>query len=467
MKTKIFTFVFNRPDLLQYQINSLKKFFIGDYDFNVVYDSRDNQYYDKFKKICKNNDVNFYSHISQPGGFPSFYHSQSVKWAYDTIVSKENDCIVMFLDHDIFLIDNLDISYEMKSYDIIGCLQIRNHVKYIWPGLFVFKKSSIENIDFDFYPQVVKGESLDTGGGTYKLLLDKSIKFLDSGVDYPEEYKGINLKDENITGGYAYELHFDAKFFHFRNACNWHNEYQVVDERKTDLAFKMLSDILDVKDKSYFELVIARYSENLEWANKYKIFSTVYNKGNDILEGSISISNIGREAHTYLYHIVNNYHNLAEYTAFVQGNPLEPHSPNIHTYLEYIIDSNELMPDFFWISERIVEGDFEYKREPYHAIFPNIKYAYEKVFGMEPKIEKFIFGAGAQFCVSKNRIRQRPIEFYRNILDIFEYNPGENYDQLSLNLLGNPGIHKEYHPINPELGLHMERFWGFIFNTDV
>ena len=52
MKTKIFTFVFNRPDILGHQIKSIKKFFIGDFDINVVYDTRDNQYFDQFKEIC-------------------------------------------------------------------------------------------------------------------------------------------------------------------------------------------------------------------------------------------------------------------------------------------------------------------------------------------------------------------------------------------------------------------------------
>jgi hypothetical protein len=72
MKTKIFTFVFNRPDILDYQIKSIKNFFVGDFDISVVYDTRDNQYYEQFKKICEDNSVNFYHHTSQPGGSQVF-----------------------------------------------------------------------------------------------------------------------------------------------------------------------------------------------------------------------------------------------------------------------------------------------------------------------------------------------------------------------------------------------------------
>ena len=92
------------------------------------------------------------------------------------------------------------------------------------------------------------------------------------------------------------------------------------------------------------------------------------------------------------------------------------------------------------------------------------------IFGKEPDIKEFRFGAGAQFGVSRDRIRERPLEFYQNILDIMEYVPGSYLDQsyepdeLSLKLLGNSGLNKKFCPINPEISYHMERFWGMIFN---
>ena len=44
MKIKIFTFAFNRPDILQYQIDSFKKYIEDDFEFHVVYDTRDNEH---------------------------------------------------------------------------------------------------------------------------------------------------------------------------------------------------------------------------------------------------------------------------------------------------------------------------------------------------------------------------------------------------------------------------------------
>ena len=58
------------------------------------------------------------------------------------------------------------------------------------------------------------------------------------------------------------------------------------------------------------EIVIARYNENLDWIKKIKkskdIKITVYNKGlANIDVPFIKLPNIGRESHTYLFHIIN------------------------------------------------------------------------------------------------------------------------------------------------------------------
>jgi hypothetical protein len=76
------------------------------------------------------------------------------------------------------------------------------------------------------------------------------------------------------------------------------------------------------------DIIISRYNEDLSWTlddpfNEFKYI--VYNKGdNDDFEKtnvkmSISLSNIGRCDHTYLYHIVANYYNLNNVLVFFPG----------------------------------------------------------------------------------------------------------------------------------------------------
>jgi len=77
-------------------------------------------------------------------------------------------------------------------------------------------------------------------------------------------------------------------------------------------------------DKSDISLVIARYTEDIDWVSAYNDIAIVYNKGPDNIENIINIENIenvGREGHTYLYHIIKNYANLTNRVFFSQGDP--------------------------------------------------------------------------------------------------------------------------------------------------
>ncbi len=71
-----------------------------------------------------------------------------------------------------------------------------------------------------------------------------------------------------------------------------------------------------------FELVVARYAEDLAWVRNIppQIRVTVYDKNGDApYPGAIRLPNVGREAHTYLHHIVKRYDTLAPLT--IAGRP--------------------------------------------------------------------------------------------------------------------------------------------------
>jgi hypothetical protein len=79
---------------------------------------------------------------------------------------------------------------------------------------------------------------------------------------------------------------------------------------------------------SFIEIIVARYNEDLNWTNEYPFNQfkySIYNKGpNDnftkpSLYRVFQLPNVGRCDHTYLYHIVNNYANLAPITIFLPG----------------------------------------------------------------------------------------------------------------------------------------------------
>ena len=68
-------------------------------------------------------------------------------------------------------------------------------------------------------------------------------------------------------------------------------------------------------------IVVARYKEDISWIETLdKSFHVVvYNKE----EGENLLPNIGREAHTYLHYIVENYDNLGGMVIFTQGKPFD------------------------------------------------------------------------------------------------------------------------------------------------
>lgn len=75
----------------------------------------------------------------------------------------------------------------------------------------------------------------------------------------------------------------------------------------------------------FTELVVARFSEDLKWIPDLPFQRIrVYNKGPHLTlpyENTevINLPNLGREAHTYLHHIIENYENLADMTLFLPG----------------------------------------------------------------------------------------------------------------------------------------------------
>jgi len=239
---KVFIFAFNRPDILQLQINSIKKYLIGNFSIEVVYDYRDDVHGNEFEKICLDNKIVLHRHQSYPGKSASQYHADTLMWVYDNLI--HNDDIVIFLDHDIFLLDEFDVKKYLNDCDISACLQSRGHVEYTWPGLLLFKYSSIKDINFNFDPTYVEGQSLDSGGGTYSILRNEKIKFLPIEIEYPDTYKEIDLLNPIHNNGFGFELFMDGKFLHFRNACSWHMDMNVNDHKKTEILNLILKDFI-------------------------------------------------------------------------------------------------------------------------------------------------------------------------------------------------------------------------------
>jgi hypothetical protein len=175
------------------------------------------------------------------------------------------------------------------------------------------------------------------------------------------------------------------------------------------------------------EVIIATFNRDYSWwvknLNK-DIKVTVYNKSDIEILNTIKLNNIGREMHTYFYHIVTNYYNLSDYTFFSQDDFID----HVINYTDIINGDKNTWSEhgklifsdcwFFSTGYPILTCDkFGYPNHPNLDIEP----VWNQLF-IEECPEELTFAAAGHFCISKEHAHKRPIEFYKKVLNILETN---------------------------------------------
>jgi hypothetical protein len=172
------------------------------------------------------------------------------------------------------------------------------------------------------------------------------------------------------------------------------------------------------------ELVVAHYQENLNWLRKVPapIRKTIYTKAETPLAlFHKALPNVGREAHTYLHHIVSQYDSLADYTIFCQGKPFD-HTFDFHAKLRSLAVGRLPEKTFTWLGH-IIDTDTPdgqlfrewSKNETGEGL--DLAGFHQTLFGTEGP-GQYPFVLGAQFVVSRELIRQNPRTFYEHALGV-------------------------------------------------
>ena len=248
----VFTSVVNRPDFVVIQSVLFKKFLKNDYKFHVVDDSVDPEVSEQFEVACSLNGCEYYRKPRNNLRLnPAQACAHTVQWTYDNIICKNhtND-IVLFLDSDMFLIDDFDVQSYMEDTIIAGLPQVRGHVTYMWNGIMFFNMPKIIDKNIDFSDGVVEGEMTDVGGHTYWYFLKNNIEMKRTDEEcpvYPTHYNDIELQNTEVTKGYNIELHLDSKFLHYRAATNWFSNWKGSDDpltQKTEMFNKIIESVL-------------------------------------------------------------------------------------------------------------------------------------------------------------------------------------------------------------------------------
>ncbi len=196
------------------------------------------------------------------------------------------------------------------------------------------------------------------------------------------------------------------------------------------------------------DLVVARYREELNWLRRVPpAFRVIVYDKNDQPEAkqlsdflselmskrppaslvAVSLENVGREAHTYLYHMVTRYDSLADYTVFCQGKPFD-HAFDFHQSLRDFAAAPDQIGAFRWLGH-IIDTDDAAGKTLFQGWSKNedgrsldLRAFHQQLFGTDGP-PHYTFVLGAQFAVSRAMIQSRPLSFYKQALAVSETFP--------------------------------------------
>jgi hypothetical protein len=182
------------------------------------------------------------------------------------------------------------------------------------------------------------------------------------------------------------------------------------------------------------ELVVSTYCRDYKESIKdinSNVQITVYRKGDihNLQEMEIYIpSNLGREVHTYYYHLVNRYYTLSDITFFSQDYFYD----HVNNYIEIINGDRDvwnkngtLWDDGCWFFNtgladkptRTLDSD-KYGL-PYHNLGNELIEIWDILFD-EPCPQKITFSTGGHFAITREGAHKIPLRVYRKVLELLE-----------------------------------------------
>tara|TARA_Y100000589_G_scaffold180005_1_gene170411 strand:+ start:3198 stop:3902 length:705 start_codon:yes stop_codon:yes gene_type:complete len=203
-------------------------------------------------------------------------------------------------------------------------------------------------------------------------------------------------------------------------------------------------------------IIIARFNEDISWLDSYKDFKIIiYNKGEKITKNQkiINLKNVGRESHTWIYHIVKNYDNLDEINIFLQGRIddlgcMAFDNPNYYVkpVIQYGFAASRygLLGPTHWKWNVGIEKDIRYKKAWFNNEISKSSIGFRSFAkNLFPEIPYFVATSyGGCFAIKKELILNYEKSFYIKLLNILEK-------------------HK-----NPIEGHYMERLWCYLFTKN-
>ncbi|MCL5875971.1 MAG: hypothetical protein M1114_05870 [Candidatus Dependentiae bacterium] len=245
-KVLIFTYAYNRPEFIEYQHLTFKKFMLDEYEFVVFNDARDHEMANKIENMCKKYDLSCIRIPQEIHNRPYLQRWPGEDYNHPTIRNVnvvqyslneygfDHPGIVALLDSDMFLIKEFSFEEYMKEHQLAGLPQSKSHagkqVEYLWIGLVFLDMPNLpDNRTLDFNCGRVGEVPVDAGGQTYHYITNHpQIAVQRMNVSYIPDKSHYNescwFARQLFDLGYKEiqaEFLLNSTFFHYRGGSNW------------------------------------------------------------------------------------------------------------------------------------------------------------------------------------------------------------------------------------------------------
>jgi len=264
-KVLIITTAYNRPDFIDIQHKTFKKFLSDDYRFVVFNDASVENMQAMIENRCAQLGIECFNIPQTIHDLPYLerepnkdYHNPSVRncnavqYALDTLGFR-HDGIVAVVDSDLFLVKPFSFKKYLKGYQIAGLHQhgVKDGVQipYLWIGIVFMDMASLkEKETLNFNCGKIADVPVDAGGFTHYYLKkhpDLKIKYFDQvHSSYIDSQNIPSLQQHGFdanqiamlqAGLHDVEFFIQASWFHYRSGTNWNCQSQEYHDIKSRL----------------------------------------------------------------------------------------------------------------------------------------------------------------------------------------------------------------------------------------
>lgn len=208
---KIYSIHYNKPEYIELQKKSFDKWVKFDYEFIVVNNAIDISLINLISTTSQDLGLRTINCNNNISGMSSVSHQNSFKYIIDDVEDGDD---VMIVDHDLFVMNEVDESYYNK-HDMVIVPQLRGNIEYPWPGLIIFNKIK-RKYEISFESGLVENEPCDTGGKMYYYIKNNNFNIKKIKCTY----------DVTVNGGNELDSHDDI-FIHLISGSGWNSNYDL------------------------------------------------------------------------------------------------------------------------------------------------------------------------------------------------------------------------------------------------